>query len=104
MFSTSKDVLSIGASSLHKLFVVVLAMEILSEKAIDWMLLVAALVTSLVVFTLLMRILRTVISLVIPIAIVALVLQFAFGLSPMRLWQEAVGFSHLLWHKASALV
>lgn len=66
--------------------------------------LVAALVTSLVLFTLIMRILRSVIGLVIPIAIVVLVSQFVFGVSPTHLWHEAVGFSQMLWHKASTLV
>lgn len=59
-------------------------------RATDWLMLVAALVTSMVIFTFLFRILRALIGTVIMLAVVALALQFFLGISPTELLHEAM--------------
>jgi hypothetical protein len=54
----------------------------------DWLLLVAAIATAMIVFTFIMRILRAVISAAVAVAIVAVVLQLVFGIGPTDLWYE----------------
>ncbi|MBW4464760.1 MAG: hypothetical protein KME07_04880 [Pegethrix bostrychoides GSE-TBD4-15B] len=69
------------------------------DKASDWLLLVAALVTSMVIFSFLFRILRTVIGSIITLAIVAIVVQFVFGITPAELLNDATRFAQSLWQK-----
>lgn len=60
------------------------------DNTMDWILLVAALVMSLALFTFLMRVVSAAIVPLIVIAIVVLVLQFAFGIAPDEIWREVV--------------
>jgi len=69
------------------------------DKASDWLLLVAALVTSMVIFSFLFRILRAVIGSVITLVILAVLLQFVFGISPTELLNDAIRFGQHLWQK-----
>ncbi len=69
------------------------------DKASDWLLLVAALVTSMVVFSLLFRIIRAIIVPVIMLAVVAIVLQLAFDISPTQLVNMASRMGQSLWQK-----
>jgi hypothetical protein len=62
--------------------------QIQLDRATDWILLVAALITSIVVFNFLVRVLRATISAAITLALVALILYFGLGVSPIDLFQE----------------
>lgn len=70
-----------------------------SERLTDWLLLVAALVTAMAVFSLLARVVRV---LFVPLVLGAIALgvaQFAFGITPVHLWQEALHLGQGLWQK-----
>jgi hypothetical protein len=69
------------------------------DRATDWLMLVAALVTSMVIFTFLFRILRALIGTVIMLAVVALALQFFLGISPTELLYEAMRWVEMLLQK-----
>lgn len=58
------------------------------NQATDWILLGAALIASMVVFSFLVRVLRATLSAVIALALLGLVLYFGFGLSISDLLQE----------------
>ncbi|MFM7426645.1 MAG: hypothetical protein ACKO7W_16900 [Elainella sp.] len=66
------------------------------DRATDWLMLVAALVTSMVIFTFLFRILRALIGTVIMVAAVALAVQFFLGISPTELLNEAMRWAEKL--------
>lgn len=66
------------------------------DRATDWLMLVAALVTSMVIFTFLFRILRALIGTVIMLAVVALALQFFLGISPTELLHDAMQWAEKL--------
>lgn len=69
------------------------------DRATDWLMLVAALVTSMVIFTFLFRILRALIGTVIMLAVVALALQFFLGISPAELLHQVMQSAELLLQK-----
>ncbi len=69
------------------------------DRATDWLMLVAALVTSMVIFTFLFRILRALIGTVIMLAVVALALQFFLGISPTELLHQVMQSAELLLQK-----
>ncbi len=71
------------------------------DKAMDWLLLAAVIVTSMGIFTFLWRILRTVSGAVIAIPIVVLVFLFAFGIIPAHLRHEVMRLGHEIWWKFS---
>lgn len=74
---------------------------VLSERMTDWLLLVAAIVSSMIIFAALERIAR---SLIYPLAIIAIALivaKVAFGLSPQYLWYESVNTIQKLSSKFS---
>jgi hypothetical protein len=62
-------------------------------------LLIAAIVVSLLVFGFLVRVAKAAIGTAITIAIVVLVLQIAFGISPNQLWQEVTQLWENLWQQ-----
>lgn len=68
------------------------------DSASDWLLLVAALVTSMVIFSLLFRIIRAIIVPVIMLALLVALLQF-IGISPAELLNDAMRFGQSLWQK-----
>jgi undecaprenyl pyrophosphate phosphatase UppP len=64
--------------------------SIMSGRFDDWVLLVAAIIVAMVIFASLEKIAK---SLLIPLAIVAIVLivaKVAFGLTPNYLWHESI--------------
>lgn len=61
----------------------------------DWILLMAALVVSFLVFGFLVRVIKAAISTAITIAIIVLTLQIILGAGPTDLWQEILG----LWQQ-----
>lgn len=72
---------------------------ILTAQAMDWLLLVAAIVTSMLVFSLLWRILRAALGLIIPVAILLLVLKFGFGIAPADLLHNGMKLAQGLLQK-----
>lgn len=62
--------------------------QIRLDRATDWIVLVAALITSIVVFNFLVRVLRATISAAITLALLGLILYFAFGISFTDLLEE----------------
>ncbi|MBE9177642.1 hypothetical protein IQ268_03495 [Oculatella sp. LEGE 06141] len=54
----------------------------------DWIILIAALVVSFLVFTLLIRVVKATIGTAIAIAAIVLVLQLVFGIGPGDLWEQ----------------
>jgi hypothetical protein len=63
---------------------------ILSGRINDWLLLVAAIVAAVVIFSSLEKVAK---SLLVPLAIVAIVLivaKVAFGVTPEHLWYESI--------------
>ena len=71
------------------------------DRTMDWLLLVAAIVTSMGIFTFLWRILKTVSGALIVSPIVLLVLLFAFGIVPEHLRHEVMRLGHQIWWKFS---
>jgi hypothetical protein len=62
-------------------------------------LLIAALVISLLVFTFLVRVVKSAVGAAIAIAIVVFAAQFFFGISPDRLMREVSGLWETLWQQ-----
>ncbi len=64
--------------------------RILSGRLNDWLLLVAAIVSSMVIFVSLEKVAK---SFLVPLAVVAIALivaKVAFGVSPEHLWHESI--------------
>lgn len=64
---------------------------------IDLLILVAALIISWLIFTALIKVVKTTISTAIAIAAIVLVLQLAFGVNPQDLWQQITQLPQILW-------
>lgn len=64
----------------------------------DFVMMVAAIVLALLIFTGLLRIARAAIGIVVPIALLLLVLQFVFGITPIELWVYLTDFVQSLWY------
>ena len=60
--------------------------------------LIAALIVSWLLFTALIKVVKTTVSTAITIAAIVLVLQLAFGIAPQDLWQEITQLPQILWH------
>lgn len=60
-------------------------------------LLVAALIITFLVFTLLVKVARATIGTAIAIALLILVLQLVFGISPIHLWQPVIQLWQSIW-------
>lgn len=65
---------------------------------IDLLILIAALIVSWLIFTALIKVLKTTVSTAIAIAAIVLVLQLAFGVNPQDLWQQITQLPQTLWH------
>lgn len=65
---------------------------------IDLLILIAALIVSWLIFTALIKVLKTTVSTAISIAAIVLVLQLAFGVNPQDLWQQITQLPQTLWH------
>ena len=65
---------------------------------IDLLILIAALIVSWLIFTALIKIVKTTVSTAIAIAAIVLVLQLAFGVNPQDLWQQITQLPQTLWH------
>lgn len=63
----------------------------------DWILLIAALIVILLLMGFVVRAIRAAIGTAVMIAIVLIVLQVAFGLSPDKLWQELIHLWQVIW-------
>jgi len=64
----------------------------------DLLILIAALIVSWLVFTALIKIVKTTISTAIAIAAIVLGLQLVFGINPQDLWQQITQLPQILWH------
>ncbi|MBW4637926.1 MAG: hypothetical protein KME05_06770 [Gloeocapsa sp. UFS-A4-WI-NPMV-4B04] len=65
---------------------------------IDLLILIAALIVSWLIFTALIKVVKTTVSTAIAIAAIVLVLQLAFGVNPQDLWQQITQLPQTLWH------
>ena len=64
----------------------------------DLLILLAALIVSWLVFTALIKIVKTTVSTAITIAAIVLGLQLVFGINPQDLWQQITQLPEILWH------
>lgn len=64
---------------------------------IDLLILIAALIISWLIFTALIKVVKTTVSTAIAIAAIVLVLQLAFGVNPQDLWQQITQLPQILW-------
>lgn len=64
----------------------------------NWILLIAALIVSFLVFTFVLKVARAALSTAIALALVVLVLQLVFGIGPLELWQQVKGLWDTLWN------
>lgn len=62
------------------------------------MTLIAALIVSWLVFTALVKLVKTTVSTAISIAAIVLVLHLVFGIGPQELWQQIAQLPHTVWH------
>lgn len=65
---------------------------------IDLLILIAALIVSWLVFTALIKVVKTTVSTAIAIAAIVLILQLLFGINPQDLWQQITYLPQTLWH------
>lgn len=63
----------------------------------NWVILIAALIVSFLVFTWLIRVVKATIGTAIAIALIVLVLQLVFGIGPQDLWEQVVGLWDNVW-------
>jgi hypothetical protein len=60
-------------------------------------LIIAALIISLIVFTFVLRVVKSALSTVITLAIVVLLLQFFFGIAPGEIWERVASLWQSIW-------
>lgn len=65
---------------------------------VELIILIAALILSWVVFTALIKVVKTTVSTAITIAAIVLVLQLVFGIGPQDLWQQITQLPQIVWH------
>ncbi|AFZ30303.1 hypothetical protein Glo7428_1747 [Gloeocapsa sp. PCC 7428] len=63
---------------------------------IDLIVLIAALVVAWLVFTALMRVVKTTLSTALTVAAIVLILQIGFGVQPQQLWQQIVQLPQMI--------
>ncbi|MES1022147.1 hypothetical protein ABN584_04480 [Gloeocapsa sp. BRSZ] len=63
---------------------------------IDLIVLIAALVVAWLVFTALMRVVKTTLSTALTVAAIVLILQIGFGVQPQQLWQQIVQLPQII--------
>jgi nitrate/nitrite transporter NarK len=64
----------------------------------DLTLLIAALVVSIIIFTLLINVVKATLKTALTIALIILVLQLFFGIGPGQLWQQINQLFQSLWN------
>ena len=64
----------------------------------DLLILITALIVSWLVFTALIKLVKTTVSTAIAIAAIVLVLQLGFVINPQDLWQQITQLPQILWH------
>ncbi len=65
---------------------------------VDLILIIAAVIVSWLVFTALLKLMKTTLSTAIAIAIIVLVLQLLFGIGPNQVLQQVIHLPQTLWH------
>ncbi|MGP1386942.1 MAG: hypothetical protein ACTS2F_25520 [Thainema sp.] len=65
--------------------------------SVDVIILIAALVVSFLVFTWLLKIVKTTLSTAVAIALILLLIQIVFGIGPVDLWQQGTALLQNLW-------
>jgi uncharacterized membrane protein (UPF0182 family) len=65
---------------------------------VELIILIAALIVSWLVFTALIKLVKTTVSTAIAIAAIVLVLQLVFGINPQDLWQQITQLPQIVWH------
>ncbi len=65
---------------------------------VELIILIAALIVSWLVFTALIKLVKTTVSTAIVIAAIVLVLQLVFGINPQDLWQQITQLPQIVWH------
>ncbi|WP_236738753.1 hypothetical protein [Chroogloeocystis siderophila] len=63
---------------------------------IDLIVLIAALVVAWLVFTALIRVVKTTLSTALTVAAIVLILQIGFGVQPQQLWQQIVQLPQMI--------
>ena len=64
---------------------------------IELITLIAALIVSWLVFTALIKVVKTTVKTAIAIAAIVLILQLAFGIAPPALWQKITELPDIIW-------
>ncbi len=64
----------------------------------DLIILIAALIVSWLVFTALIKVVKTTVSTAIALTAIVLVLQLVFRINPHDLWQQITQLPQILWH------
>ncbi len=65
--------------------------------SVDLIILVVAIVVSFLVFTWLLKIVKTTLSTAVAIALILLLIQIFFGIGPVDLWQQGTALLQNLW-------
>lgn len=65
---------------------------------VELIILVAAVIVSWLVFTALIKIVKTTIATALAIAAIVLILQIVFGVIPQDLWQQITQLPQLVWN------
>lgn len=64
---------------------------------VELIILVAAVIVSWLVFTALIKIVKTTVTTALAIAAIVLVLQIVFGVIPQELWQQIIQLPQIVW-------
>lgn len=65
---------------------------------VDLIIFIAAVIVSWLVFTALIKIVKTTFTTAIAIAAIVLGLQIGFGINPQDLWQQITHLPQIVWH------
>jgi succinate-acetate transporter protein len=65
---------------------------------VELILIIAAVIVSWLVFTALLKLMKTTLSTAIAIAVIVLVLQLLFGIGPSQVLQQVINLPQTLWH------
>lgn len=65
---------------------------------VDLIIFIAAVIVSVLVFTALIKILKTTATTAIAVAAIVLGLQIGFGVDPRDLWQQITHLPQIVWH------
>lgn len=66
--------------------------------SIELITLISAVIVSWLVFTALIKVMKTTMPPAIAIAAIVLILQLAFGIAPQQLWQQITQLPEIFWH------